>query len=142
MGPPVRTGGPTGWRDESGCCLAVSGLFARVSGVSGDVAVSRVGFIGDVRFRAGLVRSVAWSLWSVAWSVRSVIWSVWSGLVRSAGDRIAGGGVAGVGGQVGDGLLDAGQRVADAGQEPQVARRQGLYWSVRGNRNRWENWPA
>jgi len=83
---------------------------------------------GDGRFRSGLVRSVAWSLWSV-------VWSFWSGLVRTAGDRVTGRDVAGVGGQVGDGLLDAGQLVADAGQELQVARgfgaRQGLYRSVR-----------
>ena len=72
--------------------------------------------IGDVRFCTGLVRSVAWSFWSVAWSVRS-------GLVRTAGDRITGRGLAGVGGQVGDGLLDAGQLVAEAGQEPSGSRR-------------------
>jgi len=98
MGPPVRAGGPIGWRDKSGCCLPVSGNVARVSRgsrnvarvsrVSGDVAVIRS--IRDFRFCTALVRSVAWSVWSVAWSFRS-------GLVRTAGDRITGRRFTGVG---------------------------------------------
>jgi hypothetical protein len=75
------------------------------------------------------------SFWFVVWSFRS-------GMVRTTGDEITGRGFIGVGVRSATVLLDARERVADAGQEPQVARRQGLYWSVRGNRNRWENWPA
>jgi hypothetical protein len=101
MGPPVPAGGPIGWRDKSGCCLAASGKVARVSRVTKEVTVSRVRSIGDCRVCTALVRSVAWSFRSVAWSFRSVAWSlVWSfrsGLVRTAGDRITGRRFTGVG---------------------------------------------